>query len=115
MPRCTSWRFRDTDVAPAKQLPAGRDHRVWRPCRNRVVKGVARCPDCEAALIVCPNTDIRITLAQEPGQTVELLEAMTTDPDHRVAAAAEHALARLDGLEPPHRPATTPTDDDLWS
>lgn len=92
MSRCKSWRFLGAPEDPERYLPVGKDHSVWRPCHNRVEPGKLRCRECQDALIVCPSVQIRRALANEPGQDVYVLEALSSDPDPTIVAMAERSL-----------------------
>ncbi|OZB85054.1 MAG: hypothetical protein B7X32_04870 [Microbacterium sp. 13-71-7] len=94
--RCRSFRFLQAPDDPDDYLPVGRSHKVWGLCSNRVVRKGERCQECQDALITCPSVPVRLALAREVGQDLTVLEALTTDNDMAVAAAASKALRNGD-------------------
>lgn len=98
MSRCKSWRFVAAPDNADRYLPVGKDHRVWRPCHNKLPAGQARCRDCQDALITCPSAVIRRALASEKGQDPYVLESLVSDNDATVSAAAERQLTNQKGI-----------------
>lgn len=92
MARCRSWRFAKAPDDPDRYLPVGKDRKVWKPCRNKVKRGVRRCRECQDALITCPSPAVRRALANEPDQDRYVLEALLSDPDPTVAAVADRVV-----------------------
>lgn len=68
--------------------------RAWKPCTNQVSKGAYRCSECLGALISHPDPVVRRWMAEEIGQSVEILELLSTDLDEfGVASVARQKLA----------------------
>ena len=93
MTRCRSWRYIGAASENPSQLPVGRDRRSWRPCRNRIDRGVRRCRECEDSLVTCPNTAVRRALAVEEPQTDHVLRALESDPSPVVSSVAVSRLS----------------------
>ena len=91
MARCATWRV--TDIGELDRiLPVGRDHKVWRPCRVRVTEKGSWCTECVAAMLLCPEVEVRRALVEHPGLTETQLRDLTTDPDYITSARAAERL-----------------------
>ncbi len=97
--RCRSWRFVGAEIPESRHLPVGRDHDVWRPCRNPVSDGELRCPECLRSLLTSPNPTIRAALAADPAISGDTLIALSTDGDAVVAATARSRIEARGGIE----------------
>ena len=115
MARCKSWRFTASKVDQTKWLPVGRNHKVWRPCREKVPAGSKRCAACEKALILCPSTVIRKALVNEADQNRGVLFQLTTDSAEAISLEAKRRLTELDAPAAEAAPGTRPTTHNLWS
>jgi hypothetical protein len=97
MARCATWRF--TDVGDLTRiLPVGGDHKVWRPCRERVPTKGAWCEDCVTAMILCPELEVRRALVEHPGLDERFLRDLTTDPDYITSRRAAVLLHERGGI-----------------
>lgn len=97
MPRCTAWRFLGApDISQI--LPVGRDHSVWKPCRNRVADKGAWCEDCVSALLMCPEVEVRRQLVEHEFLTDQQLKFLTTDTDYATQHRATELLSLRDGI-----------------
>ena len=90
-PGCRSWRPCVGAVHAVGHLP-GRCRVCWRPCRNPVRRGAARCADCWWALAEHPDPRVRLAVGAAPGVPMEVLELLACDLDPLVADRAETSL-----------------------
>ncbi|WP_022894580.1 hypothetical protein [Agromyces subbeticus] len=95
MSRCSSWRFVAGAGHDSSHRPGG-CRTCWVPCRERVEPGREQCDGCLAALVMHPEAEIRLTLAESTGVDRASLETLATDLDLRVSLAAQRALDDLD-------------------
>ena len=97
MARCATWRF--TDIGELDRiLPVGRDHKVWRPCRERVPDKGLWCDDCIAAMILCPEVEVRRAPVEHDGLTDRQLRDLHSDPDYITSARAAEILRTRAGI-----------------
>lgn len=116
MGRCGSWRFVNVDGAADLYLPIGRSHVCWRPCRNRVPEGTARCSACEKALILCPIPAVRKALLSEENPSLIVLRSLVTDSVPGIAFIASQLLeSYAEHDTAPSPTAGEPTSRSMWS
>ena len=93
MGRCQSWKPLEGSTGTGDTGPGGRA-RAWEPCTNKVPKGAYRCSECLSELVSHPDPVVRRWMAEEVGQSTEILELLSTDLDEfRVASVARQKLS----------------------
>lgn len=83
MARCRSWVPVDVTVDQGRPSRPG-----WRPCRNKVARGVARCDECWIILATHPDPLVRRGLATEENLPTEIIELLQQDSDPEVQRLA---------------------------
>lgn len=84
---------------------------MWTPCREKIPSKRVGCDACYRALLVCPITVVRKTLASDPNTPLEFLEALVSDPSASVSVVAQRQIQDRFETEPDPAPLNARADD----